>query len=116
MNVGSRIVAASIAGAVLSLVNVSPVLAVSQSSGLTIRITRPSAATVNLASDPLTANGISGSLTPSDSRGTAGVCAVSAALEAAPDISCTTWNGSSAVAFTLPLEAFSGFDVVASAS
>lgn len=116
MHVRPRFAAAFAAAAILSVATIAPALAVSQNSGLTIRITRPSAATVNLGMDPLAANAVSGLLTPADSRGSAGICATSTALDVIPDIGCMTGSGNVAVAFALPLEPFSSYDVLATTS
>jgi hypothetical protein len=116
MHVRPRFAAAFVAAALLSVIATAPALAVSQTSGLTIRITRPSAAVVNLGADPLAANAVSGSLLPADQRGSAGLCATSTMLDVVPDIGCVMWSGNATLAFTLPLETFSGYDVVATAS
>jgi hypothetical protein len=109
--------------AVLSLTATGPALAVSRSAAFTIRITRPVAATVNLARDAFTgANTLSGSMTASGATGEERI-AVEASLLA------PSWTPDVPAAFSIALGLFpddrsfaaevylpEGFDVVATAT
>ena len=105
---------AAIAVALLSLATTSSVLAVRQSAPLTIRITRPSAATITLVSHAGMPTAVSGSLSSSGLSGSESLCYASAERAASTD--CVSWTSAS-VAFRLPLAELSpDIDVVATAS
>lgn len=106
---------AAIAVALLSLATTSSVLAVRQSAPLTIRITRPSAATITLVSHAGMPTAVSGSLSSSGLSGSESLCYASAE-RAAASTDCVSWTSAS-VAFRLPLAELSpDIDVVATAS
>jgi hypothetical protein len=109
--------------AVLSLTAPRPALAVSRSAAFTVRITRPIAATVNLARDAFTgANTLSGSMTASGATG-------EERIEVEASLLAPNWTPDVPDAFSIALGSFAddrsfeaelfvpaGFDVVATAT
>jgi hypothetical protein len=116
MNRGYRVVSAFVAASILSLATMPSVLAASQSATLTIRITRPTAATVTIVSYAGMPTAVSGSLSPGGAGGSASLCYASAAgLSMSTD--CTNGTSDTAVAVALPVDdRTADLDVVASAT
>jgi hypothetical protein len=116
MNRGFRVVSAFVAASILSLATTPSVLAASQSATLTIRITRPTAATVTIVSYAGMPTAVSGSLSPGGAGGSASLCYASAAgLSMSTD--CTSGTSDTVVAVALPVDdRTADLDVVASAT